>query len=340
MRYLSIVTLLALGLNTYAQVGIGTTSPSQILDIESSNGSATAIDINNTGAGDPKINFQLAGATTFSIGIDNSDADKFKIGTSALETSTALTIDATQQVGIGTSSPSSTLTINGTTEAYQNIYVRGTLNSATSQLRLYNDGSNTYLDYHGGNLFLRDEGAGTATFYIEDATGYVGIGCSSPQYSLHVIGDIASSATIRTTNALVTGAITACSDFRYKKDIKPLNNSLENIMKLEGVTYLWRTSEFPDKKFTDSLQIGVIAQQVEKIYPQLVFTDNDGYKSVDYSKFTPILLEAVKEQQKMIEQQKAELENQKKLLLELQSSLEEIKRNKIAENASSGNKIN
>lgn len=109
-------------------------------------------------------------------------------------------------------------------------------------------------------------------------------------------------------------------------------------MKLNGVTYHWRTDEFPQKNFTDSLQIGVIAQEVEKIYPHLVFTDTDGYKSVDYSKLTPILLEAIKEQQQMIKMQQLELENQKKMLLEFQASLDQLKRNQLQFSASSNNR--
>jgi len=323
MRNLLFFSILIVSASIQAQVGIGTTSPSEILDLESSNATKTALDINNTGGGDPKINFQLAGSSTYSMGIDNSDGDKFKIGTSALETGTILTIDGSL-VGIGISTPTSTLTINGTTEAYQNIYVRGTLNDATNQLRLLNDNTDTYIDFHGGSMFFRDEGAGTAVFTLDDATGYVGIGCNTPQYALHVIGDIASSATVRTTNALVTGAITACSDFRYKKEISPLNNSLHNVLNLSGVTYFWKTDEFPNKKFSADRQIGVIAQEVEKIYPELVFTDIDGYKSVDYSRFTPILLEAMKEQQKLIEQQKTELETQKRMLYQIQNQLDKL----------------
>ena len=94
-----------------AQVGVGTTSPSEALDVETSDATKTAIDINNTSTGDPKINFQLNGTTNFSIGIDNSDSDKLKIGTSALETNTAITIDGSQNVGVGTSSPISGLDI-------------------------------------------------------------------------------------------------------------------------------------------------------------------------------------------------------------------------------------
>ena len=137
--------------------------------------------------------------------------------------------------------------------------------------------------------------------------GNVGIGCTAPQYKLHVIGDIASSATIRGVNAYVTGAITACSDIRYKKDITPLPNALSNIMQLQGVNYFWKTKEFPEKQFTETKQLGFIAQEIEKIYPEVVMTDKDGYKSVDYSRLTPVLVEAIKELKKENDRLKAEV---------------------------------
>lgn len=89
----------------HAQVGIGTTSPSNALDIETSS-STTVIDLNNTAAdGDPLINFQLGGASTFSLGVDDGDGDKFKIGTSAIGTNTRLTIDGNGDVGINDDDP-------------------------------------------------------------------------------------------------------------------------------------------------------------------------------------------------------------------------------------------
>ena len=93
-QLLTFLALLITGIVS-AQVGIGTTTPTQALDIETNEAGGTAIDINNTGTGDPKINLQLNGTTTFSIGVDNDDADKLKIGTSAPETNTRVTIDNT-----------------------------------------------------------------------------------------------------------------------------------------------------------------------------------------------------------------------------------------------------
>ena len=58
--------------------------------------------------------------------------------------------------------------------------------------------------------------------------------------------------------------------------------------------------------FSKDEQIGFIAQEIEKIYPQVVLTDKNGYKSIDYSKLTPILVEAIKEQQKIIQELQAE----------------------------------
>jgi len=124
--------------------------------------------------------------------------------------------------------------------------------------------------------------------------GNVVIGGSSSSYKLEVCG------TLATTAASVTTSITCSSDERLKKNIATLNNSLDNIMALRGVSFDWRVDEFPDKGFTKDNQIGFIAQELEELYPELVVTQPDGFKSVDYSKLTPVLLQAIKEQQMLI----------------------------------------
>ena len=116
MKYLTKLALLSFTQLCFhslsAQVGIGTTSPSEILDLESSSATKTALDINCTSTGDPLIHFQLSGTAVYSVGVDNSDGDKFKIGTTALETGTLVTVDAaTTTVLINGSAANSTLTV-------------------------------------------------------------------------------------------------------------------------------------------------------------------------------------------------------------------------------------
>ena len=97
----------------------------------------------------------------------------------------------------------------------------------------------------------------------------------------------------------------ATSDRRWKKSIKQLSGSLATIQQLDGVSYLWRRDEFPDRGFDDKRQVGLIAQDVEKVLPEVVKTDSQGYKSISYSNIVPVLIEALKTQQKTIEKLQA-----------------------------------
>ena len=105
---------------------------------------------------------------------------------------------------------------------------------------------------------------------------------------------------------LASGSITQNSDRRFKQDFKPIRNALSSLQQLNGLYYHWRVSEFPNKEFTENQQIGFIAQDIEKLFPEMVHTDQAGYKSVNYGKLTPVLVEAIKEQQAQIDQLKAE----------------------------------
>lgn len=97
------------------------------------------------------------------------------------------------------------------------------------------------------------------------------------------------------------------SDARFKQHIQPLTGSLQKLTALRGVQYEMRINEFPDRNFLPGTEIGLIAQEVEKVLPELVRTESDGYKSVDYAKLVPLLLEGIKAQQEQIRQQELKL---------------------------------
>lgn len=145
-----------------SQVGIGTVTPSVELDIESSS-VTTSIDLNNTALdGDPVINFQLSGVTTFSMGLDDTD-DFFKVGTSSPSTSTRVTIDNSGNIGISTETPREIIDVYAT----------------DADLIL-----NAYHDVNYPSLYLLDADAaetavdagdilGSVEFYGFDGTNYI-----------------------------------------------------------------------------------------------------------------------------------------------------------------------
>lgn len=119
-------------------------------------------------------------------------------------------------------------------------------------------------------------------------SGTVGIGLTNPAYMLDVVGDINATGTVRAPGVTLT------SDLRFKRNIKTLGDSLEKILKLRGVSYDWRQAEFPNRKFTTRHQIGVIAQEIEAEFPELVDTNSEGYKSVNYPALISPIIESIK----------------------------------------------
>lgn len=97
------------------------------------------------------------------------------------------------------------------------------------------------------------------------------------------------------TNAPIRGTVVSPSDRRWKTEIAPIAQALDTVTKLEGVSYRWRREEFSERNFPPRREIGVIAQQIETVAPELVSTDHEGNKSVNYALTVPLLIEAVKE---------------------------------------------
>jgi hypothetical protein len=129
-------------------------------------------------------------------------------------------------------------------------------------------------------------------------------------------------------NALASGGTWTDSDRRLKKDITPLStNTLEKILKLQSINYFWKQKDYPQMHFGSEKQIGLIAQDVEKIFPEVVKTDYKGYKSVEYSKLSVLLIEGVKElnsKNEKLKAENAELSEKVKLIEQRLSKVEEI----------------
>lgn len=152
---------------------------------------------------------------------------------------------------------------------------------------------------------IQDNGTGVGIGMVPGVyTGGGAMTAGSPASPTSVKLDV--NGLTRTTTLVVT------SDARFKKDITALENPLAKVMDLKGVTYNWRNDEFPEKDFGNVKQIGFIAQELEKVIPEAVVTDENGYYSVNYFAVIPVLTEAIKEQQKMLNKQAEEIEQLKK----------------------------
>ena len=187
----------------------------------------------------------------------------------------------------GTSNNITAYTIN------QNL---GTSNSPSfDQVLATNNGNGTNFKV-GDDAWLGDVNAANTVRLkgIQDATaGYLTFGNQTTQLGL-------TNSTTLTWGAAftATGDITAYSDRRVKENIKTIDNALAKVLCLRGVTY--NRTDLDDK----SEKIGVIAQEIQEILPQVVSEENDRY-SVAYGNITGVLIEAIKEQQKQIEELKS-----------------------------------
>jgi len=115
-------------------------------------------------------------------------------------------------------------------------------------------------------------------------------------------------------NIEATGTIGSVSDASLKQNITELTNVTERLDQIRGVYFYWIHSGNIGLLLPEGRQIGVIAQEVEKVFPELVITNDKGYKMVDYAKLTPILLEAIKEQKKQNESQQKDIDELKTLV--------------------------
>ena len=150
----------------------------------------------------------------------------------------------------------------------------------------------TFTSATSGSISAANVSSTKLTF--NPSSGNLGIGTTNATSKLHVSGDV------RVTGIVTATDFNSTSDINLKENVKIIVDPLDKITKLNGVTFNWKENQKPS--------IGVIAQELEKVLPELV-TQGD-VKSVNYNGLIGVLIEAVKEQQKQIEELKSIIKNQ------------------------------
>ena len=261
------------------------------------------------------------GTNSFAIRDATANRSIFKVMAGAPESS--LYISSSGNVGIGTSTP--ILDVQATT-------------GDTPGLRLEQNGSVGYgaqtwdVAANEANFFIRDvtngsrlpfrirPNAPTSSLDI-DASGNVRIGTSeSATAKLHVEGDAYVKETLYVLNNVSLG-LESPSDRKLKTDIREFANATALLASLQPKTYQYNRAKYPDMHFPNSMQYGLIAQEVEEVLPGLVSdiqhpTGTD-FKSVNYVGLIPILVQGIKEMQGKINSQQHELEVLRKQLVKM-----------------------
>jgi hypothetical protein len=283
-------------------VGIGTATPSQMLDVAGGIG----IGNNNNNQGSP-YRLELASGDPnhyiYSTGTNGNSTyfGEFNGGGSTgwhfVDTNSndsnkeILTVLAAGNVGIGTTAPACLLEVSSPNATVaQMAMVSAGSDAAISLNNTAANGREYWIDSGSGNA-----GVGAGNFAVWDNTaksarlvvnpdGNVGIGTTTPTQKLDVAG-IAHASSFPTS-----------SDRRFKTNIEPLTNVLNGIGQIHGVSFDWNELYQSLGRSTGRREIGVVAQEVEAVFPELVTTwGEDNYRAVDYGRLTVVLLEAVKE---------------------------------------------
>jgi hypothetical protein len=302
-------------INADGKMGIGTSSPSTTLHIQNGNTAGPTDPANNTlpsiylyntnsssssansilgirttgsGGGSPFLSFDIFGVRGYSMGMDNSDGDKFKIIPNWNFTglsSPILTIDNDNKVGIGTASPSRRLHVQSSDNT--SVYIESTT-SDNNGMMILNGNTNQFWG-NGYHEFMMFQNQGTTIGQIVAPNG--------------------SSVSYNTT-----------SDYRLKKDLKSFKG-LELINRLKTYDFAWKTDDsrmygFMAHELQEVLPYLVSGQKDAvdsngKIIPQ----------TLDYSKLTPILVKAIQEQDETINNLKKDKERLEQIVKDIQERL-------------------
>ena len=301
MRKIYLLVLFLGGVG-FAQTGIGTTTPVNKLQVETATAEPATSGLAANG------NLRLSGSTgSHVLDFGLSSAATYSWLQSRLKTNYAtnyiLALNPNGgNVGVGNIAPTSTLTVGNTTGTISGeitINPQGTINEG-GQISIKKSLNGSVLDWSidqygttAANARLRIFSGITETNGINILeNGNTGIGTNNPTTKLFVNGDITANS------------VAGTSDRRFKTNIRPVENAIDKVKALRGVYFNWNQKDFPEKDFGTQNELGFIAQEVEQIVPEIVVKEKtkEEYRSVKYDKLVALLVEAIKEQQKQIEQ--------------------------------------
>jgi len=166
----------------------------------------------------------------------------------------------------------------------------------SGDLQIFHNGSNSYIDDAGtGNIYIRSG----STFIQGYGTGET---CArfTENGSVDLYHNNSKKFETVTGGIQVTGTVTATSDIKLKENVTTIENGLDKVSQLRGVEF--------DFKSNGQHSLGVIAQEVEQVLPDLVTTNEEGIKSVAYGNLTAVLIEAVKELKAEVAELRARLD--------------------------------
>jgi hypothetical protein len=325
-------------------IGIGTASPTAKFSVVSST-TNDGIDIRNTNTGSATLALQGDGGSNWrlwSTGTANTGgAGNFQL-VDQTASRTAIFINGSNGfIGLGglnpfVGMPTAQLHTLGTVR-FQGITTDNTMNEVVvldangNLAKRAFPSTGATLSCSSVNYLSKVTGSGVlnCSQIFDDGTS-VGIGTNTGfTYSgggavLSTGGSLPGTITLKVNGLTTADAFVATSDKRFKKDIKPIENALDKINKLTGVTYNWRADEFKERKFNNTSQLGLIAQEVEKVIPEAVIIDENGFYGVNYNMVIPVLMEAIKEQQTILNDQKSRIEA-------LESSINSIQTSRVVE---------
>jgi hypothetical protein len=280
-------------------VGIGTTSPSQLLEVN--NGTQSIIK-NVSGTRTLQLESYAAdwnylASTGNNLGINVGGANALVINVNSAE---RMRILSNGNIGIGGASSEGA----ASDDRVLTIHNSNSSGSMRSMIRFTN--FNTGSAWPNGAFFTIDS---SQNFYISNLEDASTIFQTNGSERGRITGGGNWLLGTQTDNGerlyvsgsiRATGSITANSDVRLKKNIERIENALQKVSEISGYTY--------NTIYDEDRHAGVIAQEIDKVLPEIVNKGNDGLMGVEYGNISALLIEAIKEQKVLIESLQAKVE--------------------------------